>query len=297
MNPPAVNPLVHEYTMTLPATPERVFAALTDPAQLRAWFAEQVDVEPKVGGAYRFWGRYSYSTPTRAEATQTLTAFDPGRELAYAWHFGGRDSTVTLSLAAKDDDAGSTVFKVRHEFAQAPQMVRAKEMVDDLWRLLVVNLHQYLATGKPALLPDFTDPKPEIHLSILINAPREKVFRSLLDPELMNRWLGGKANVDPRIGGQLSYGWHYKVGEREVDGGPTRIIDMVENERLVTDWPDWRGDPEVPPTTVTWLLASEGAQTRLTLIHGVFPRAADMSDYPYGWLGFLDGLKGVAEAD
>ena len=287
--------LVHEFTSTLPAPPERVFAALSDASQLRTWFAEHAEVEPRVGGAYRFWGRHSYATPTRADATQTLTAFEPSTRLAYSWPLGGSVSEVSLDLAPKDDDAGQTVLKIRHAFAKAPAVVRAKEMVDDLWRLTGANLIAYLTGGAPALLPDFNDPKPEIRLSIVIDAPRERVFDALLDPALMNRWLFGNASVERRAGGAISYGWHYKIGEREVDGGPTKILELVENEKLVTDWPDWRGDPEVPSTTVTWLLADEDGKTRLTLIHGTFPRAADFSDYPLGWQGFFEGLKAVAE--
>lgn len=286
---------IHEFTLTLPATPDRVFAALSDPTQLRGWFAEHAEVEPHVGGAYRFWGRHSYATPTRTDANQTLTAYEPERRLAYRWTLGAAPSEVSYALEPKANEAGVTVLKGRHAFDAAPAVGRAKEMIDDLWRLAGGNLYVYLTSGKPALLPDFFDGRPEIRLSILIDAPRERVFRALLDPKILDRWLGGASTVDPRIGGRLSYGWRYKVDGRDVDGGPTRILDLVENERLVTDWPDWRGDPAGTTTTVTWLLADEGAQTRLTLIHDGFARAADMSDYPMGWLGFLDALKGILE--
>ena len=33
---------------------------------------------------------------------------------------------------------------------------------------------------------------------------------------------------------------------------------------------------------------SVGEKTQVTLVHGGFPRAADMSDYPFGW-GELPG--------
>jgi uncharacterized protein YndB with AHSA1/START domain len=51
--------LKHEFTWKLPARPARVFAALTDAAELEQWFAEHAEVEPQLGGAYRFWGKHT----------------------------------------------------------------------------------------------------------------------------------------------------------------------------------------------------------------------------------------------
>jgi uncharacterized protein YndB with AHSA1/START domain len=103
------------------------------------------------------------------------------------------------------------------------------------------------------------------------------------------------AHVEPRAGGRYTYGWQYKVDERDVASGPTRILDLVPNERLVTDWPDWRGDPAKPATRVAWLLEPAGGKTRVTLVHGRFPRPVDISDYSFGWASFLEALKGIAE--
>lgn len=287
--------LTQEFSFTLPASPERVFAALIEPQQLRRWFAEQVDVELRVGGAYRFWGRHTYGAPQLHEASQTIRAFESGKSLSYGWHLAGEDSVVTLTLEPAEQE-GSTTLKGTHHFERAPTLGRAREMVDDLWKLNIGNLSAHLQGGAGLLLPDYADPSPKIELSVLIDAPREQVFRTLIDPALIDQWAGGKAAAEPRVGGKLSYGWNYKYADRDVQGGPTRIIDMVENERLVTDWPDWRGDPEVPPTSVTWLLQSVGKQTRLTLIHGNFPRAVDFSDYPFGWGYFLGKIAEVAQS-
>lgn len=79
-------------------------------------------------------------------------------------------------------------------------------------------------------------------------------------------------------------------------GGPTTILDYVENERLVTDWADWRGDPAKPPTRVSWRLESLDAnRAKVTIGHGEFPRAADCSDYPFGWSWFAGELKREVE--
>ena len=91
--------------------------------------------------------------------------------------------------------------------------------------------------------------------------------------------------------------WAYQVDGRDVIGGPTTILDYVENERLVTDWADWRGDPSKPPTRVSWQLEVLGAnRTKVTIVHGGFPRIADFSDYPFGWAWFAAELKREVEA-
>jgi uncharacterized protein YndB with AHSA1/START domain len=68
-------------TFALPAAPARVFQALIDERDLRAWFAEKVKVEAKPGGAYQFWGKATLGAPQESDASQVLTAFEPGKRL------------------------------------------------------------------------------------------------------------------------------------------------------------------------------------------------------------------------
>jgi uncharacterized protein YndB with AHSA1/START domain len=290
--------LTHAFTWKLPVTAERAFAALTQPAELKAWFADHVEVEPHAGGAFRFWGKHTYGTPTRADATQQVLRWSAPHALAYTWTLHGRPSEVSLTIEPDPADATAAVVKGTHAFAELPAIGRAKEMVDDLWRLHHGNLLSHLRGGSGLLLPDYTDKAPDIRLSILIDAPRERVFHALLDPALLNKWVASAAVVEPRVGGRYSFGWSYQHGGVPVEGGPTRILELVENEKLVVDWPDWRGDASVPVQKITWLLESAGgagAQTRVTLIHSGFVRAVDISDYPFGWGDFAARLKAVAE--
>lgn len=287
--------LVHEFGSDFKVPRETLFTALTDPAALRAWFAEHVDVDIREGGHFRFWGKHSYAVPTATEATQRLLGVAAPTRLAFTWPMHGQDSEVELLLEPGDAEKNpqGTRLRVIHRFAQAPAIGRAKELIDDLWRLSFGNLQAWLDGGDAIARPDFTDPDPRVAASILIEAPRERVFRSFLDPASLNRWIAASATVDPRVGGNYSYGWRYTVGGREVDGGPTRILELVENEKLVTDWPDWRGDAEVPVQRVTWLFESVGDATRVTVVHDGFVRAVDISDYPFGWPGFLQMLPGA----
>ncbi|MBB5207927.1 SRPBCC family protein [Chiayiivirga flava] len=291
--------LENDFGSDFKVSPETLFAALTDPDALRAWFAESVDVDARPDGRFRFWGRHTYAVPTRTDATQQLLAFEPPHRLVFTWPMHGETGTVELLLAPGDADTnpGGTRLRAVHRFARAPAIGRAKELVDDLWRLYFGNLQAWLDGGAAISRPDFTDPDPRVTASILIDAPRERVFASFLDPASLDRWIASAAQVEPHVGGRYSYGWNYRIGERDVAGGPSRILELVENEKLVTDWPDWRGDPDMPPQRITWLFASEGSGTRVTLVHEGFTRAADISDYPFGWAFFLGMLPKAFTSD
>jgi uncharacterized protein YndB with AHSA1/START domain len=294
-----MNALTHEFAASLAARRERVFRALTDETELACWFAEHVEVTPQAGGEFRFWGRHTYGAPARSQAAQRIVRIEAPKLLVFSWPLEGHDSEVTLELTEEGGSAGNgamTLLRGRHHFPEAPSVPRAMDLVDDLWRMTIANLRAHLAGGAGMSLPDFTDPVPRIRQTILIDAPRDQVFGALLDPKLMRAAFSAPDPVvEPHVGGRYRYGWKYEVRGRQVEGGPTRILELVEDTKLVTDWPDWRGDPAVPPQRVTWLLESIGERTRVILIHEPFERTTDLSDYPYGWTGFLAGLKSQVE--
>src|SRR5262245_46607995 len=171
-----MTPLTHEFTEALTATPERVFQALTDEAELTRWFAEHAEVELQPGGEFRFWGKHTYCAPTRAQSSQKVLRVEAPRVLAFSWPLEGQASEVTLELAPDPANPGSTVLTGKHHFAQAPQVARAVDLVDDLWRMSFANLRAHLEGGSGVCLTDFSDPPSRLKQMILINAPRHAVF-------------------------------------------------------------------------------------------------------------------------
>ncbi len=287
---------VYEYSVpiTFPASQGEAFAALSDPEALAVWFAEHAEVEPKAGGAYRFWGKYTPDTKKRAQATQTIKEFGPVASLSYSWRLMERDSTVTWKIAP-EGDKGSKIT-VRHEFSSLPEGVRVKAMIDDLWRMNTGNLAFYLMGERNIYRPDFDDPNPEVRQEIMISAPPEKVFAALITPDQIKKWFGAPAPVvEPKVGGKYGFGLSYEVDGKKVEPPPMKILEFVENRKLSITWPDWRGDSSVPDQKVTWTLEPvAGGKTKLTLVHSGFIRAVDVSDYPFGWMEFMQKIGEVA---
>ena len=280
----------HEQEFTIGARREQVFEALTDETALRGWFAEAVEVEPREGGLFRFSGRGAY----KGGGEGRITAFEVGRRLAISYDFDGIPCDLDLRL--EDGEGSATKLRLRQEFERTPPGERIKHLLEDLWRLHIVNLMSWFGQRHAILLPDFDDPAPKVELSIHIDAPPAVVFDALTDPEMLKVVFGAPDPVvEPRVGGAYRFGWSYEVEGRKVIGGPTKILEITPGERLVTDWPDWRGDPDIPVQRVAWTLAPEGQGTRLSLVHDGFVRTVDMGDYPGGWGFFLGQLKTTAE--
>ncbi len=288
----------YAYPVPLPASRADVFTALSDAGALRTWFAEHVEIQTGVGGAFRFWGRHTYGVPGAEQATQTLLRFEPDTALAFSWRLLDRDSEVTWALDEQTgDDGATTKITVTHEFESLPSVGRAEALIDDLWRIHTGNLCFYLHGNTDMFRPDFTDDSPEIRCEIVIDAPPDKVFAALTVPDNIKQWFPAPAPVvEPRVGGKYGFGFSFEMDGQTIEPPPMTIAEYVENERLTMNWPDWRMDPNVPDQTISWRLEDLGGKTRLTLLHYGFTRTVDVSDYPFGWQEFLDKIATVAQA-
>ncbi|MBN9502770.1 MAG: hypothetical protein BGO01_18415 [Armatimonadetes bacterium 55-13] len=265
-------------TLTIKASPERLFEALTTPDQLKTWFCDGIETDLKVGGPFRFWGRTILGTGTAESARQTLSALEPPKSLEVQWPYEGFDSV--LSYEVQPADGGSSVL-AKHVIPGNTDYITLAMSHDGL-KVALYNLRHYLENGEALVQFDLTNLTTTVTCSVTIQAPKEDVWAALTDPEKMDIWISEGAKVDLQEGGDYSYGWGL---------GPEKILGLKEGECLVTDW----HFEDEPNTTVEWTLEGDGGTTTLKLTHSGFTQPDQTRGYNQGWGAFLGAIKAVVE--
>jgi uncharacterized protein YndB with AHSA1/START domain len=123
------------------ATPERVFRALTEKADLEAWFVKEAMIDLRVGGALRlFWD------PESVEGT--FLEIDPPRRVVFTWDERPAIAGITTSaftLTAEGD--GTRLHLVHSGFGTGEAWDRLFENITGGWNEELENLRRYLVEG------------------------------------------------------------------------------------------------------------------------------------------------------
>ena len=139
-----------EITRFINAPPARVYAAWTDPEELKRWFGPEdvrtIDIaaDVRVGGKYR-WDivREDGEKWTCLGEYRELV---PGKKIVFAWKWDddeawkNHDSIVTIELSPRD---GGTELKLTH--AQLPSE-ESRERHHEGWTSLLDRLTKFIAT-------------------------------------------------------------------------------------------------------------------------------------------------------
>lgn len=261
------------------ATPERVFRALTEQEELQAWFAAQADVslgERK----YNFWGPSIPEASFESDCACELTELIENESLRYSWRLREQETEVQISIEA----LGSERTKVVANHTGVPFIEPTESSLSDFWSISLDNLRSWIERGEEGAQFDFSKtPHGEAHVAIDIDASKSEVFEALINPSLLDRYIGRGSEVVPEVGGTYDLGW--KVG------GPIKILELVPDERLAYSW--IYGDE--PETVATWTLEDSGGKTRLMVVHSGFALDRPCEDYYAGWAKYLTWIKSLVE--
>lgn len=244
---------------------KKVHQALTDPAALRVWLAEEAEVD--LPGRYEFWGRY---TPG-GDRQRLLHADD--RSLRFVWPLDGIDTTVEIGLA-QDGPESTQLTLVQSDmpsFADIMAGVGSRSLLSTFWALALANLVDHVE-GRP-LTPKCNLTSPVMREDVLIDATPAAIYRSLLDEDAFARWFGAKVGIEPFVGGR------WAMGGFEFEGEPAKIIELVPDHKMAVEFPDGQ--------VATWELADSDGKTRLTFVQSGFAE----QNPPYdSWMGWLSGI-------
>ena len=254
----------------VPAPLKVTYEALTDPAALRVWLAEHADVD--LPGKYEFWGRY---TPDGAEPHQRVLHVDE-RTIRFAWTVDGVETTAQFELA--EDEDGTLVTLSQSDLPSFHDVLAdtagARGALQTFWALAIANLADYLSGRELTPKCDFTS--AELHASVVIDAAPDKVFDSMIQPELFRKWFGANVDIEPYVGGRFA------MGGFELDPGGAKFVEFEPGRKATLRFAD--------NETTSWELEGSDGKTRLTFVHSGF----DPANPPYpGWAGWLSGIAGL----
>ncbi len=124
--------------------------------------------------------------------------------------------------------------------------------------------------------------------SIHIAAAPEAVFEYFTNPEMLVRWMGDDAALDPRPGGQF----RLVIGQRTVEG---RYLSVDRPHRVVISW-GRRGSRQLPPekSVLEVNLTAEAGGTRVSVVHSGLPDS-ERPRHALGWRHYLERLRLAGE--
>jgi uncharacterized protein YndB with AHSA1/START domain len=258
-----------ERTFDLQAAPERVWAALTEPAEIGGWFGRSEEFKPEVGAS----GWFDFGASGRV--AYRVEAVDPGRHLAWRWA-GDMGQAV--------DDGPSTLVEWWLEpVADDGTRLRMRESGFAVGRSLDGNTFGWLEELGDLRDHLATEPwEHPIRRTLELAADRPRVWRALTDPAELAGWWGPLSGLEMRAG---SEGW-FDFPEH---GRHAVRVEAVEEPRYLSycwtaDQPDTALAEVHQPLLVEFGLEErDGGGTTLHLMESGFIGPKKYAENNEGW--------------
>jgi uncharacterized protein YndB with AHSA1/START domain len=134
-----------------------------------------------------------------------------------------------------------------------------------------------------------------LELRCVLDAPRERVFRSLTEPAELARWWGPHGFTTPEIELDLTVGGGYRFAMQPPDGDPFHLagefLEIDRPSRLVYTFRWEEPDPDDRETVVMLSLGTVSDATEVSLWQGKFATEARLVLHHRGWTESLEKLR------
>jgi len=229
--------------------PIRVWKALLEPEDMRNWFCESAEVDPRPDGRFSFGGRYSYRLDGPENRGQSLTGLETGRSVTYTWEIGGAPTRVRFVLSTIRGDCRLRVY---HECRGQAHLDWREGAADHYpWEIYLLNLKMYLERGNPGIRVDYESiPEGRHTIGGEVRCAAERVWRVLTDREELSRRAGQTIDFDTASG----EGWTEPFGK-------VRVVEARSGRYMLQRW---EADEDTA-VNIEWELASRGVSTVLSL--------------------------------
>jgi uncharacterized protein YndB with AHSA1/START domain len=270
--------------------PDELWAAITEPAQIRGWLGE-ADVELREGGDG------TLKLDDQMTARLRVRQLEPGRFVEYDWDFPNEPpSILRLEVEARGEGTLLVLDHRRlasedaaeygagwHSHLDALELMLAGRSHD--WQDRFNELHpayrdQAAGVRADARLGELRSEgeRRGVRYVRFLPAPPAEVWRALTEPQQVGVWMDGVATVEPKAGGAFEIVW----SDRERWSGLVRVWDPPRV--LEVTW-----DEDDAGAVVRFELEEADGATRLVLDHRGLP-AAEIVSVGAGWHSHLDWL-------
>jgi uncharacterized protein YndB with AHSA1/START domain len=139
-----------------------------------------------------------------------------------------------------------------------------------------------------------------LELRRVLNAPRERIFRTLTEPAELATWWGPHGFTTPEIDFDLRVGGRYRFAMQPPDGDLFYLAGEfleIESPRLLVYTFCWEEpDPDDRETVVSLSLHDRRDVTEVSLSQGEFATEARLALHRSGWMDSLDSLGELVES-
>jgi uncharacterized protein YndB with AHSA1/START domain len=277
---------------------ELVFDAWADPEHIAEWWGPQGFTTTTEKFDFRVGGQWIHVMrgPDGREYPNESVFLDIVRPERIVRTHGGGNLKFKMTVTFIEEN-GKTRLTLHHVFPSAEMrefVVREHNAIEG-GKQTLERLANYLA--KPKAVAGY-----ELHISRMLNAPREIVYKAFTDPAMLTEWMGPRGFLardieqDLRAGGKWKLRLHRTSPDIACDAGDATdlwmrgtYLEVVSPERLVYTF-TWENRSDIPiyETTITVTFRELEGKTVLDFKQGPFDSAADRDGHNIGWSSAFD---------